>query len=348
MKRSLSFTALLMVALLVACTPRPPVYQEQLLTFGTLVDITLWNVDEARGRQAVAILARDFEYMHNAWHAWHRGPLGRVNQLLPTGEFFSCPPSIVPLIRRSSELSEASGGLFNPAIGQLIRLWGFASDEAPKGPPPTAEAIHTLLAQNPQMSDLQLDGIQLRSRNPAVRLDFGAFAKGYAIDQAIEQLRERGIDNAIVNAGGDLRAIGRHGGRPWRIGIRHPRQPGMLASVDIEGDESIFTSGDYERYFDHDGKRYQHIIDPRSGYPAEGISSVTVFAKQADVADAAATAITVAGPNPADWLPVARALGVTGVMLVDTEGRVQMTPSLDKRIYFDIEPRPDVRFSEPL
>ncbi len=348
MKRSLSFTVLLMVALSTACTPRPPVYQEQLLTFGTLVDVTLWNVDEARGRQAVATLARDFEYMHNAWHAWHRGPLGRVNQLLPTGEFFSCPPSIVPLIRRSSELSEASGGLFNPAIGQLIRLWGFASDEAAKGPPPAAGAIRALLAQNPQMSDLQLDGIRLRSRNPAVRLDFGAFAKGYAIDLAIEQLRERGIDNAIVNAGGDLRAIGRHGGRPWRIGIRHPRQPGMLASVDIEGDESVFTSGDYERYFDYDGKRYQHIIDPRSGYPAEGISSVTVFARQADVADAAATAITVAGPDPADWLPVARALGVTGVMLMDTEGRVQMTPSLDKRIYFDVEPRPDVRFSEPL
>jgi len=348
MKCSLPLAALLIVALLAACTPRPPVYQEQLLTFGTLVDVTLWDVDEARGRQAVATLGRDFEYMHNAWHAWHRGPLGRVNQLLPTGEFFSCPPSIVPLIRRSSELSEASGGLFNPAIGQLVKLWGFASDEAPEGPPPASEAIRALLEKNPQMSDLELDGIQLRSRNPAVRLDFGAFAKGYAIDRAIEQLRELGIANAIVNAGGDLRAIGRHGKRPWRIGIRHPRQPGMLASVDIEGDESVFTSGDYERYFDYDGKRYQHIIDPRSGYPAEGLSSVTVFAPRADMADAAATAITVAGPKPADWLPVARALGVSGVMLVDTEGRVQMTPSLRERIYFDIEPKPDVRFSEPL
>ncbi|HFE32778.1 MAG TPA: FAD:protein FMN transferase [Gammaproteobacteria bacterium] len=339
---------LLSVLLLTACSPRPPVYQEQLLTFGTMVDVTLWNVDETRGQQAVATLARDFDYMHDAWHAWHRGPLGRVNQLLPTGEWFSCPPSIVPLIQRSSELSQASGGLFNPAIGQLIKLWGFASDDPPKGPPPAPEAIRALVAQNPQMSDLQLEGIQLRSRNPAVRLDFGAFAKGYAVDRAIEQLRELGIENAIVNAGGDLRAIGRHGERPWRVGIRHPRQPGMLAAVDIEGDESVFTSGDYERYFDYDGKRYQHIIDPRSGYPAEGLSSVTVFARQADVADAAATAITVAGPDVADWLPVARALGVTGVMLVDTGGHVQMTPSLRERIYFDVEPKPEVRFSEPL
>ena len=334
--------------LLAACSPRPPVYHEQLLTFGTLVDVSLWNVNEKRGQQAVATLARDFDYMHNAWHAWHRGPLGRVNELLPLGEFFSCPPSIVPLIRRSTALSAASGGLFNPAIGQLIKLWGFASDETPHGPPPAPEAIRALVEKNPQMSDLELKGIQLRSRNPAVRLDFGAFAKGYAVDRAIEQLRKLGIENAIVNAGGDLRAIGRHGDRPWRIGIRHPRQPGMLASVDVEGDESVFTSGDYERYFDYDGKRYQHIIDPRSGYPASGLSSVTVFARQADVAAAAATAITVAGPAPADWLPVARALGVSGVMLVDTKGRVQMTPSLQARIYFDVDPKPAVTLSEPL
>jgi len=320
---------------LAACERKPVAYHEQLLVFGTVVDIKLWGVDEQQGQQAVSRLAEDFDYMHRTWHAWHPGPLGRVNQLLASGEKFSVPPSILPLIQRGSELSQRSSGLFNPAIGKLISLWGFASDDPPKGPPPSVEAIRAIVDQHPSMADIRLDGIQIQTQNKALKLDFGAFAKGYAVDRAIEVLRELGINNAVVNAGGDLRAIGRHGDRPWRVGIRHPRQPGILASVEVEGDESVFTSGDYERYFDWEGTRYDHIIDPRTGYPAQGLSSVTVFSRQADVADAAATALFVAGPDEKNWLPVARAMGISGVMLVDDEGRVQITPGIRQRIYFE-------------
>ncbi len=332
-----TFSRILLIfilAFLAACDHKPVAYHEQLLVFGTVVDVKLWDVEETLGRQAVARLADDFDYMHNAWHAWHPGPLGRVNQLLASGESFTLPPSILPLIQRSSELSQRSNGLFNPAIGKLTALWGFASDDPPKGPPPSAEAIRAILDQHPAMKDIRLTGLTIQTANPVLKLDFGAFAKGYAVDRAIDVLRELGINNAVVNAGGDLRAIGRHGDRPWRVGIRHPRAAGILASVEVEGDESIFTSGDYERYFDWQGTRYDHIIDPRSGYPAQGLSSVTVFARQADLADAAATALFVAGPNEKDWLPVARAMGVSGVMLVDDDGRIQLTPGIRERIYF--------------
>jgi thiamine biosynthesis lipoprotein len=337
---------LIPIIFLLACSAPPSAYHEQLLVFGTVVDIKLWGVDDATGQQVVAQLAEDFDYMHRTWHAWHPGALGRINQMLPTGESFSGAPSVLPLIQRATELSERSGGLFNPAIGKLIALWGFASDEPPKGPPPQPAEIQALLDAQPRMQDVVIDGVSLRSSNPAVKLDFGAFAKGYAVDRAIERLRELGIDNAIVNAGGDLRAIGRHGERPWRVGVRHPRGPGILASVEVSGDESVFTSGDYERYFDWEGVRYDHIIDPRSGYPAQGVASVTVFAQQADLADAAATALSVAGPR--DWLPVARAMGVTGVMLVDEQGTVYMTPGIQERIRFEVEPLPPVVITAPL
>jgi len=320
---------------LVACDRKPVAYHEQLLVFGTVVDIKLWGVSEQQGRQAVARLDEDFKYMHRAWHAWHPGPLGRVNELLASGKPFSVAPSILPLVTRGAELSQRSGGLFNPAIGKLIALWGFASDDPPKGPPPSAKAIRAILDQLPKMADIQREGIKIQTQNAALKLDFGAFAKGYAVDRAIDMLREMGITNAVVNAGGDLRAIGRHGERPWRVGIRHPRQAGILASVEIEGDESVFTSGDYERYFDWQGARYDHIIDPRSGYPAQGLSSVTVFTQQADLADAAATALFVAGPDEKDWLPVARAMGVAGVMLVDESGQIQLTPGIRERLYFE-------------
>lgn len=336
------------VIFMAGCSVRPAVYHEQLLVFGTVVDIQLWGVDETRGQQVVSRLAEDFEFMHRTWHAWHPSTLGRVNVQLATGEVFTAAPSILPLIARGTELSQRSGGLFNPAIGRLIALWGFASDDPPKGPPPSAEAIRAILEQRPAMTDIHLDGIKMQSRNPALQLDFGAFAKGYAVDRAIDALREMGIEHAVVNAGGDLRAIGRHGERAWRIGIRHPRAEGILAAVEVEGDESVFTSGDYERYFDWQGRRYDHIIDPRSGYPAQGLSSVTVFARQGDLADAAATALFVAGPKVEDWLPVARAMGISGVMLVDQQGVVQITPGIRQRIRFEPESLPTIVISEAL
>jgi len=321
-------------------------YHEQLLVFGTLVEIELWGVKPEQGRKAIAALEDDFKYMNSTWHAWHPSALSRINQLLPTKEKFSISPSIIPLIRESTKLSELSGGRFNPAIGNLLKLWGFESDDPPHGPPPDDDKIEAILKQKPSMADLTLKGVELQSSNTAVRLDFGGYAKGVAVDQAIQHLRDMGINNAIVNAGGDLRIIGSHGDRPWRIGIRNPRGPGMLASVDVQGDECVFTSGDYERFFEYNGVRYYHIIDPHTGYPARGTVSVTVFGSKGGASDAAATALFVAGPE--DWYEVARTMGVKGVLLVDTHGTVYMTPNLKDRIYFDIDPKPKVIYSKPL
>ena len=332
--------------LLSSCSKAPGAYYEQFLGFGTLIEVKIWGVDEKSGRHAVAAITEDVNYLHRTWHAWKPGSLSRVNELLPSGEKISIGPALLPLIKKGTVYAELSGNRFNPAIGRLIKLWGFASDTLPKGPPPSDAEIQQLLTQNPGMKDLVLDGVELQSSNPAVRLDFGGFAKGYAVDLTIKHLQDMGITNAIVNAGGDLRAIGRHGDRPWRVGIRNPRGEGVLASVDTEGDESIFTSGDYERYYEYQGKRYHHIIDPRSGYPAEGVTSVTVFDTQADRADAAATALFVAGID--EWYQVAKQMGVKGVMLVATDGTIHMTPNLKDRIYFDVEPKPTIVFSEPL
>ncbi|WP_455217405.1 FAD:protein FMN transferase [Kaarinaea lacus] len=337
---------LVAVIFLSGCGPQPKVHHEQLLVFGTIVDIKLWGVKEPQARQAIDQLRNDFNYMHRAWHAWNSGATTRVNFFIANGKPFSGNPAVLPLIKRATELSRQSGGLFNPAIGQLISLWGFASDDPPRGPPPSSEAIQALLTLKPEMENITIDGVTVNSSNPAVKLNFGAFAKGYAVDRAIEYLREVGIENAVVNAGGDLRAIGQHGDRPWRVGIRHPRQEGIMASIETTRDESIFTSGDYERYFDWQGKRYGHIIDPRTGRPADGLSSVTIVADQADLADAAATALFVAGPD--DWLPVARAMRIKGAMLVDTQGNVQITPGIRDRVHFTVEPLPPIRVSEAL
>jgi len=325
---SLLFFSFLLIA---GCQQSPREYKHTLLVFGTLVNITLRDVDEKRAEKSFDQIRQDLQAMHTIWHPWKRGPLGRVNVLLQTGGWFSPNISVLPAIEKSRELARLSDNLFNPAIGQLIALWGYHQDQPPTGPPPAKEAIEKLLTQHPRMSDIEIKGLRIRSHNPAVQLDFGAMAKGLAIDHVIDYLREQNIQNAIVNAGGDLKVIGSHGDRPWRIGIRHPRKKGeVLAALDAHDGESVFTSGDYERYYIYKGQRYDHIIDPRTGYPADQSTSVTVIFKDAATADAAATALFVAGPD--GWQAIARKMHLRYVMLVAKNGQIIMTPAMAERI----------------
>ncbi len=244
---------------------------------------------------------------------------------------------IVDMIRKSQLIEKQSGGRFNPAIGALIRLWGFHTSDYPIiGPPPDQADIDAILVHHPSSQDIHIDGLQLSSENPLVQLDFGGIAKGYAVDLAIRHLQAMGLSNAIVNAGGDLRAVGHHGDRPWRVAVRKPGG-GILGAVEVRGDEALFTSGNYERFRQDNQERYPHILNPRTGWPVEDVASVTVITREGIVADAAATALVVAGLD--DWPAVARAMGLDQVLVVDESGKVYLTPEMDERVEFsgDVE-----------
>ena len=310
-------------------------YEQQLFAFGTLVDITLYGVEPAQAREAVQAVDALFQRQHHDWHAWQRGALDDLNRAIGEGRSVETDTSIVDLVKLGQRFERLSGGLFNPAIGHLLKLWGFQQDE-PNRAPPDQDSIQRWLEAAPSMSQLHISGSRISSDNQAVKLDFGGFAKGYSVALAVDLLEKRGIRNLIVNVGGDLCLRGRHGERPWRIGIRSPDGQGVLASMDLEGSHCVFTSGDYERYFEFNGKRYSHIIDPRSGYPAVGTRSVTVLADDASLADAAATALFVAGPE--QWPDIARSMGVRDVLLVDTPGGAQVTDRLRDLVHFEEPP----------
>jgi thiamine biosynthesis lipoprotein len=321
---------IVLLFLLWQSTPNLPVHNERFMAFGTLMDVSIVGVSKELSETAVQQLEKDFEQMHHLWHAWDPGPLGRVNQLFSEGKTFSAPTSVLPLIKVGQTLAEKSDHLFNPAIGKLVAIWGFHSNNPNGQTPPSGEEINKLLELNPRMSDIKIDGYKLSSDNTSVQLDFGAFGKGFGIDRAIESLKEMGIENAIINAGGDLRAIGSRDGTPWRIAIKRPSGAAVLGVIKTDTDESVFTSGDYERNYTYEGKRYHHIIDPRTGYPAEGISSVTVIHSDATTADAAATALFVAGKK--DWHRIARQMKIRYVLIIDNEGTLHMNPAMQKRI----------------
>ncbi|KHD05083.1 hypothetical protein PN36_26220 [Candidatus Thiomargarita nelsonii] len=339
-----TYTFILLLLLLSGCNHQ--IHQQQFYIFGTLVGISIWGVSEQKASEAINTIAKDFQSMHHNWHAWQKSPLTDLNQAIAAGQVWT-EPSLLPLLKKSKHLYNQSDGLFNPAIGQLIKLWGFHSDDlSSEFIPPSPEKIAELVALAPSMEDIHSEGNQIYSTNRGVQLDFGAFAKGYAVDLAIEKLRQLGVQNAIINAGGNLKAIGKKGDKPWLIGIRHPNGTDILAAVAVSGEESVISSGNYERFREYEGVRYSHIIDPRNGKPAQGFSSVTVIARSGALADAASTALTVAGLQ--DWHRIARQMGIKYVMLVDEKGIVYVNPAMAKRVQFPADKKPQIIVSKPL
>jgi thiamine biosynthesis lipoprotein len=315
------------------CAQGPVDQRQTLLVFGTLLEIQAYTDQSKQFHQAVQSLDKTFQKMHQQWHAWKgQGELIQLNRAIAQGEKIEVSPQLAAMPRRAKDYAEKSDHLFNPAIGQLIGLWGFHSDEPPGGAPPESTQIEALRALIPKMSDVAIEGEQISSSNPAVALDLGAFAKGYALNLAIDELQRFGIGDAIVNAGGDLCVSGKHGARPWVIGIRHPLGEGVIASVNVSDGECVLTSGNYERYREYEGVRYAHIIDPRSGYPVAHVASATVISQDGGLADAAATALSVAGPD--QWEQIATQMGLTQVMLVDEKGVVYLTPKMVSRLKF--------------
>ena len=327
---------LLCLVLLSACQ-RDEEQSAELYVFGTIVEIKLWGASPEKAGQAFMEIQQMFQAMHRDWHTWEPGLLVNINEALAEGRPATADKDIVEMIRRSQPLEVSTGGRFNPAIGALIRLWGFHTSDYPiMGPPPSQAQISEILDLQPSSTDIHINGLVLSSDNPAVQLDFGGIAKGYAVDLTIERLRALGIDNAIVNAGGDLRAIGTHGDRPWRVAVRKPGG-GNVGSVQVDGDEAIFTSGNYERFRQDQLERYPHIIDPATGWPAKDIASVTVITEEGILADAAATALVVAGLD--GWPQVARALDLQQITVVDEKGTVYLTAGMNQRLQFteDVE-----------
>jgi len=335
----------LCVSGLTGCEDKAPtqVYSSTAYVFGTLVDITIRGVAPKKAEAAVADLSAEFQTLHNDWHAWRPlGDVSKINEACQTGKTVSVQEKTIQALRLAKSYEKTSHGLFNAAIGQVIGLWGFHSDELPKGKHPSFQQIDAIIAQNPSMADIHIDGSSVRCSNPAVALDFGGFGKGAALDWALKELKSKGITNAVLNAGGDVSTEGHYvdvkDGRPWRIGIRHPKSWGTLASVDVAKDEAVYTSGNYERYNEQDGIKYSHIIDPRTGRAVQAIVSSTVIHKSGALADAAATALSVAGPR--EWPQIAADMGVRFVLLVDDKGRLYATPDMAKRLVFEGETKP--------
>ncbi|WP_028456508.1 FAD:protein FMN transferase [Chitinilyticum litopenaei] len=323
------------LALLLAGCGKPQVYQQESYVFGTRVQISIYGDDEAQAHKQIAAVLGGLDRLHARLHAWQPSELTRLNAAIARGEAYTVDAELLGQLRLAQDMATRSDGLFNPALGQLVAAWGFHRDEfAPRRPDP--QALAQLLAARPSLDDLDLRGERVSSRNPAVAIDLGGFAKGWALDWAARELRRAGVRNALLNFGGNVLALGRKGSEPWRVGIQHPREPSAMASVALADGEAIATSGDYQRFFELDGQRYSHLIDPRLGEPARGMMAVTVIAPasvQAGViSDVLGKPLFIGGTATAAFY--ARRFGVTDYLLLDARGDAHLSAGMSKRIHW--------------
>lgn len=227
-----------------------------------------------------------------------------------------------PLTRRSLELclhyAELTGGAFDPTVGAVVRLWGFNTGRPPEHPP-TADAIRDVLAGvGYRRLKLTADGAFLDDAR--ADLDLGGIAKGLAVDTCYEAITAEGRRDLMVNLGGNIRCGGQAcPGRTWSVGVRNPFDRGeILGALSLTGGDAVATSGNYERFVTIGGRRYAHIIDPRTGRPVEGMAGVTVISTNAVEADALSTALYVMGLDEATTL-LARLPGCEALLVPDDE-----------------------------
>jgi FAD:protein FMN transferase len=281
----------------------PPVRKDgtiyaEAMQMGTRFSINLWLGDRpaSEGGAAIEAALAEIERVEQIASEWR--PTSELSQLNADagGPMRPLSPELFELLQRSKVIAEATGGAFDPSFYGVGQLWKFDPGATPPKPEEISAKLHLV---DWRAIELDPNTGQGRLQKPGMKLGLGAIAKGYGVDRAALVLVQRGFNNHIVEGGGDTYVSGTKAGKPWMVGIQRPDRPGSLAAIP-SSDRAIVTSGDYQRFFEFQGKRYAHILDPATGWPIpeeRSAQSVTVLAKDATDADAYATAVAVMGPE---------------------------------------------------
>ena len=289
-----------------------------------------WTADEAAAAAAFEAVFQEFDRLERLMSVWIDGSdIVRLNAA--AGEH---PVPVSPEVREvlliAHQVSEWTGGKFDVTFGALSDLWKFDHDQD-NVVPDRAEVLRRLPLIDYRALDVDERAGTAFLKRKGMRAHLGGIGKGYAVDRAVAVLRERGFRDFMIQAGGDLYVAGHRGERPWRLGIRDPRGPAdrSFATLDLS-DGTFSTSGDYERFFMKDGRRYHHILDLNVGEPARSCRSVTLVTDRAVIADALAKGVFILGPT-AGMALIERLPHVEGV-IVSARNEVLVSPGLKDRL----------------
>jgi thiamine biosynthesis lipoprotein len=304
---------------------------------GSELKLTAWTADEPGAAAAFQDVFDEFDRLDRMMSVWK--PESEIVRLNAAAGDHPVPisPEMVEVLGIARRISEWTAGKFDVTFGALSNLWKFDQDQDDTIPDPQ-EVKRRLPLIN--YRDLVVDeraGTAFLARK-GMRAHLGGIGKGYAVERSVKILRARGLRDFLIQAGGDLYAGGRHGDRPWRLGINDPRGPGGVSFGTVELSDATFsTSGDYERFFIKDGIRYHHIIDPDTGEPARGCRSVTIVAASPALADGLSTGVFLLGPS-AGMALIERLPEVEGV-IVSAKNEVLVSSGLRGRFVLLAPPR---------
>ena len=338
MKAALALVALITASVAVAA-PEPDrkfIYTGQAM--GTVVTVFIWGDDEVKAAKAAEAVFAEMKRIDGVMTTWT--PTSEVSQINAAA---GVKPVVVSqetfeVIARAQDVAKRTKGLFDITVGAFKGLWKFDQDMDGTLPAP-AEVKKRLASVGYKQLALDKKKLSVFLKKKGMSITLGGIAKGYAVDKCVKLLYDQGFTSFMVQAGGDMFVAGKKGADPWVVGIRDPRgasKDAMFATAPVE-DHSFSTSGDYERGFVKNGKRYHHILDPRTGQPAVKSRSVTVRAKDAFTADAWSKVLFILGPVESQKLIKREKLDDFEVVWVDDKNAVSMTPAL-KSVVTQLKP----------
>lgn len=328
--------------MLAGCGRGNGILEDELDVLGAFAQITIVGVPESEARKAALAVEQDLKSLDYIGYTFEEeGELHRLNEAFSQGRSMEVSGGLLELIVDARELYEKSGGLFNPAKGELTAFWEFIcnKDECSESPYPVEvqrlvdEQVKKIIATNPSMKDLIIKGSRVSSNNRLVKLEFGDMIRGLALDKGIVHLREMGVNNAEINIGGSVRTTGMRGKHDWWIGVPDATGTHMIGSIENVDDKAVVTVRAFDKSFGKQGLVYRHIVDPRTGRPIEDVRSVTVMHDNALVANAFAVTLHIAGIS--EWKQLADRMGVHKILVITRDGTIYTSPAMGHIIHWN-------------
>ena len=299
-------------------------HREEAPIMGTLITVELWHEDAARGKALTVAVLDEMHRIDRLMSTYKPDSELSLVNIRAAQEPVTVSRELQGLVISALAFSDVTGGAFDITYASAGKYYDYR-----EGIKPTAAQLeHALPAIDYRHVKLDTVNSTIAFTHPGVRIDLGGIAKGYAVDQSIAMLRKAGVGNALVSAGGDTRVIGERWGRAWKVGIRDPRKrDGVVTMIPLK-DLAISTSGDYERFFEEDGVRYHHILNPGTGQSTSAVHSASIIGSNATTTDALSTSIFVMGVEKG--LQLIDSLPDTEAVIIDNQGRMHYSAGLDQ------------------
>ncbi len=300
--------------------PQPKV-KRIIPALGTMVEIIIPEGDPAIQKGAFEAAFAEITRIDSVFTDYNdSSAVGLINLAKP-GKI-ATSPEVIGLIKRSLDLSGKTGGAFDVTVGGLVRLWGFKDETMHI---PATDSLKAVLTQVGWKNLIIIGDTELEKKTD-LKIDLSGIAKGYAVDRTFDLLSDLGVKSFLINAGGEIRCKG----EGWTTGVQDPRDPNGIVEVILPGEMAVATSGDYQNYFEVDGKRYCHLFDPSTGFPAGKVISVTVVADDVATADALATALFVTGLEGSE--PIMKNFPGCEYLIIGKDGKKHYSPGFKKYI----------------